>query len=235
MPAVMNPPELDVEAVIGSISIPPRPALLTDVQAEMALDDPDVNRIAGIVGKDVAMTAAVMRSVNSPFYALSREASSLNQAIALLGLRQFGALVTGFALRRAVVGDTASLTRFWDVSTKRTYSLSRMAHGMRGVAVDVAQSFGLFCDIGIPLLMQRFPNYGATLRVANQSTETSFTEVEQAAHRADHALIGALMARSWGLPKVVCDAIRLHHDYAVFQDPDVAEPVQPAVSVTVTV
>ncbi len=67
MPAVINPPELDVEAVIGSISIPPRPALLTDVQAEMALDDPDVNRIAGVVGKVVAMTATVMRSVISPF------------------------------------------------------------------------------------------------------------------------------------------------------------------------
>lgn len=71
----------------------------------------------------------------------------------------------------------------------------------------------------------RFPDYRSTLRVANQSAATSFTEVEQAAHDTDHALIGALMARRWGLPKVVSDAIRLHHDDGLCRHPDVAEPV----------
>jgi len=219
------PPALDVDALIKSIAIPPRPALLTEVQKEMATDDPDLGRIARLVGMDVAMTAAVLRSVNSPFYALSRTATTLDQAVALLGLRQIGTLVTGFAMRQAIKGDSANLTRFWDVSTKRSFALSRLARGLRGVEVDVAQSFGLFCDVGIPLLMQRFPDYGATLRAANQSESQAFTEVEQATHRTDHAMIGALMARSWGLPRLVCDAIRLHHDYSVFQDPNVDEAV----------
>jgi HD-like signal output (HDOD) protein len=216
----------DVDELIRSIAIPPRPALLTEVQKEMAADDPDLGRISRLVGMDVAMTAAVLRSVNSPFYALTRQASTLDQAISLIGLRQIGTLVTGFALRQALRGDAANLTRFWDVSTKRSYALSRLARGLRGVEIDVAQSFGLFCDVGIPLLMQRFADYGATLRDANQSRSQSFTAVEQAAHRADHAMIGALMARSWGLPSLVCDAIRAHHDYGVFQDARVPDAVQ---------
>lgn len=216
----------DVDALIRSIAIPPRPALLTEVQKEMAADDPDLGRISRLVGMDVAMTAAVLRSVNSPFYALARQASTLDHAIALLGLRQIGTLVSGFAMRQALRGDSANLTRFWDVSTKRSYALSRLARGLRGVEVDVAQTFGLFCDVGIPLLMQRFPDYGPTLRDANQSRSQSFTAVEQAAHQTDHAMIGALMARSWGLPKAVCDAIRAHHDYSVFQDAQVPDEVQ---------
>lgn len=211
-------PALDVDALIRSIAIPPRPALLAEVQKEMATLDPDLGRISRIVARDVAMTAAALRSVNSPFYALSRQVSTLDQAISVLGLRQFGALVTSFALRQAVQVHGSSLTRFWDVATKRSYALSRLARGLRGVEPDVAQSFGLFCDVGIPLLMQRFPDYVATLRDANQSVSMPFTEVEQAVHGADHAMIGALMARSWSLPKVVCDAIRLHHDYRVFHD-----------------
>jgi len=225
-PAANAAPALDVDALIESIAIPPRPALLTEVQKEMGADDPDLGRISRIVGMDVAMTAAVLRSVNSPFYSLARKATTLDQAIALLGLRQIGSLVTGFAVRQAVKGDSTNLTRFWDVSTKRSYALSRLARGLRGVEVDVAQSFGLFCDVGIPLLMQRFPDYGATLRAANQSESLPFTEVEQAAHSTDHATIGALMARSWGLPKIVCDAIRRHHDYSAFQDPSVEEVVE---------
>lgn len=73
--------------------------------------------------------------------------------------------------------------------------------------------------------MQRFANYGPTLKAANSEAERSFTEVEQDAHRTDHALIGALMARSWGVSQEVCLAIRLHHDYAVFSDAKVPETV----------
>lgn len=219
-------PELDVDALIRSIAIPPRPTLLAEVQAEIDAADPDLARIGRLIGRDVALTAAMLRSVNSPFYALSRKANSLAEAIALLGMRQIGALVTGFALRQAVQGDRAQLTRFWDVSGKRSYALSRLATGLQGVAADTAQSFGLFCDVGIPLLMQRFADYGKTLKAANQTEAWSFTEVEHAAHRTDHALVGALMARAWSLPRTVCDAIRLHHDYAIFHDPAVDEGVQ---------
>jgi putative nucleotidyltransferase with HDIG domain len=209
---------LDVESLIKSIAIPPRPELLTQVQSELARPDPDSARIAAWIGKDVAMAAGVLRIVNSPFYALSRPAGTLEQALSLLGLRQIGTLVTGFALRQAVKGEPAGLTRFWDVSTKRSYAMSALARGLRGVDVDAAQSFGLFCDVGIPLLMQRFVDYPVTLKAANQDPVRTFTEVEQEAHDADHAMIGALMARSWGLPKLVYDAIRQHHDYSVFRD-----------------
>jgi len=211
----------DVDALVMSIAIPPRPALLSDLQREMAREDPDFDRIVSIVGMDVAMTAAVLRSVNSPYYGLNRRAETLSQAISLIGLRQISALVTGLVLRQALRADGPTLTRFWDVSGKRAYALVLLARNRRTVEVDVAQSFGLFCDVGIPLLMQRFPDYVQTLKAANAAQGVSFTDVEQAAHHTDHAMIGALMARSWGLSQAVCQAIRVHHDEAIFQDPKV--------------
>lgn len=219
-------PPADLDAVIGSIAIPPRPALLTELQMEMAGVDPDFDRIARLVASDVALTAAVLRTVNSPFYALARKAATMAEAISLLGLRQIGALVSGFVLRKSIGGASANLTRFWDVTTKRSFALARLARGLRGVDVDIAQTFGLFCDAGIALLMQRFPDYAATLGEANRSADLAFTDVEQQAHRTDHALVGTLMARAWGLPKPVCEAIRLHHDYTIFHDPAVDEGVQ---------
>jgi HD-like signal output (HDOD) protein len=103
--------------------------------------------------------------------------------------------------------------------------LARLARGLKLVDVDVAQTFGLFCDVGIPLLMKRFPDYVQTLMACNSEKERSFTEVEQARHHTDHALIGGLMARSWGLSPTLCLAIRVHHDYGVFHDPKVPETV----------
>jgi HD-like signal output (HDOD) protein len=111
------------------------------------------------------------------------------------------------------------------VSSKRSIALRTLARELRGVDADIAQSFGLFCDVGIALLMQRFPQYGQTLRACNEDGDRSFTEVEQSQIQTDHALVGGLMARSWGLSRDVCAAIRVHHDYTIFRDSSVSETV----------
>jgi HD-like signal output (HDOD) protein len=103
--------------------------------------------------------------------------------------------------------------------------MARLARGLGGVDLDVAQSFGLFCDVGIPLLMQRFSDYGKTLKACNDEPVKSFTEIEQAHHNTAHAVIGGIMARSWGMSPTLCMAIRLHHDYSIFQDPKVPNAV----------
>lgn len=214
-----------VDELVKSIAIPPRPSLLAALQEEIALEDPDTRKIAQIVGKDVALTAAVLRAVNSPHYGLSRSIATLGQALTVLGLQSVSTLVLGLVLRKALGDKGLNLTRFWDVSAKRSYALIRLARGLGRVEVDMAQTFGLFCDVGIPLLMQRYPDYVSTLKQANSCAERSFCDVEHAVHDTDHALIGALMGRSWGLSQTVCLAIRLHHDYVGLIAPDVPEVV----------
>ena len=215
----------ETDALVKNIGIPPRPSTLVALQREMAKEAPDLRAIARLVGTDVALSVAVLRVVNSPFYGLSRTCETLEQAINMLGLKQVGVIVTGLILRRVVDTKGPMLLRFWDVSSKRSHAMGRLARGPGGMAPDLAQSFGLFCDVGIPLLMQRFPKYGDTLKESNENEGLSFTEVEQARHNTDHALIGALMARSWGMSQPLCLAIRLHHDYTVFTDPKVPEGV----------
>lgn len=217
--------EKGADALIQSIGIPARPTTLVHLQNEIAKEDPDFGRVARLVSSDVALTVSVLRIVNSPAFGLSRRCETVDNAISMLGLKQLNGIVTSLMLRNVLRGDAKQLTRFWDVSSKRSYAMSRLARGLGLVDVDVAQSFGLFCDVGIPLLMQRFPDYGPTLQACNSEEQRSFTEVEQARHHTDHALIGAMMARSWGISPMLCLAIRLHHDYAVFHDPKVPETV----------
>lgn len=217
--------ESESDNLVKNIGIPPRPQTLMDLQTEISSEDPDFGRIAKLVASDVALTVALLRIVNSPALALPRKCESVDQAVSMLGLKQVNVVVTGLVLRKVLRVDGPQLTRFWDVSAKRAYALGSLARELGGVGPDLAQSFGLFCDVGIPLLMRRFPDYGSTLKACNEETVRSFTEVEEGIHHTDHAMIGALMARTWGISPVLCTAIRLHHDYAVFQDPKVPEAV----------
>jgi HD-like signal output (HDOD) protein len=221
--AALAPPP--TEALLKSIGIPSRPSTLVQLQDEMSGADPDTRRIADLVASDVALTIAALRIVNSPVYALSRRCETVGQAISMLGLQQLNVIVTGLTLRNLIRGDARQLQEFWDVSSKRAYALSRLARGLGRVEVPVAQSLGLFCDIGILLLRQRFADYGQTLMACRSEVERCFTAPEQDRHATDHAQMGALMARSWGLSPTVCMAVGLHHDYTVFADPKVPETV----------
>ena len=215
----------DMDALLKSVAIPPRPLVVEQLQRELAKDDPDMRAAAQFVSQDVGLTVAVLKAVNSPLFGLSRRAESVEQAVAMIGLRQLAQLVTALAVRNLLKGDAQSMARFYDTAAKRAYAMSRMARTTRLVDVGLAQTFGLFCDVGIPLLRNRFPNYLDTLQLANTNTQRSFTEVEQSVHNTDHAMVGAMMAKAWSLPETVCLSIRMHHDYAVFLDPKVPRDV----------
>lgn len=210
--------ELQLDEVAKSIKIPPCPALLSAFQAEMAKDDPDPKNIVAIVRRDVAMSATLLKSANSAYFNLRRKASSVEDALSLLGFRQCGAIMMGLIARKAIQAEGPMLTRFWDVSDKRAMAMGYLAKKLRVGSQEVAHTFGLFCDIGIPLLMDRFENYDTTLQQANDSTESRFTAVEDSIHNTNHATIGALLGRTWNLPQDVVLAIRMHHDYEVISD-----------------
>jgi HD-like signal output (HDOD) protein len=207
-----------VEELMRSIRIPPRPSLLVDLQRELAERDPSPRRIAHIISNDVGMSGALLKLANSPFYGAARKAKSVEQGINFLGIDTCSAMLIGLLAKQAIDNGGASLNHFWDVSSRRAQAVVFMSRKLRIAPPDIAHTFGLFCDIGVPLLMQRFPDYAGTYDEASNDPAATFTAVEEARHRTNHAAIGCLLARNWGLSADVAWAILLHHDYAVLED-----------------
>ncbi len=207
-----------VDALIKSIRIPPRPSLLADLQRELASSEPAPAAIARIISSDVGMSGALLKLANSSFYGGARKATSIEQAIGFLGINQVAALMTGLLARQAIASDSASLAAFWDLSTRRAQAMVFLSRRLRIGAPDVAHTFGLFCDTGVALLLNRFADYGATFEAASDDSMRRFTDVEDERHSTNHAAIGCLLARNWGLSSDVSWAILHHHDYSVIDD-----------------
>jgi len=223
-PSVAN--DQSVDALIKTIRIPPRPSMLIDVQAELNAQEPDPRRLAATIANDVALAASLLKLTNSSFFGLRLKASSVEHAVNLLGMRQCGLLMTGIIARQAVQVENVSLVKFWDFSSKRAQAMSHLATQMHMCSPDMAHTFGLFCDIGIPLMLERFSGYQKTLDLASQQFEHNFTQIEEQNHSTNHTSIGALMARTWGLPEEVSTAILLHHDYDVLNDGATSETIR---------
>jgi HD-like signal output (HDOD) protein len=221
-----------VDALIKSIRIPPRPSLLADLQREIASSDPSPAEIARIVASDVGMSGALLKLANSSIFGGRRKAKSIEQAILFLGINQVASLMTGLLARQAIPANSAALASFWDVSSRRAEAMVFLSRRLRIGETDVAHTFGLFCDTGVPLLMDRFPAYAATYAAASLETERPFTALEQERHNTSHTAIGTLLARNWGLSEDVAWSILHHHDYAVLDDADTSSTVRSLVALS---
>jgi HD-like signal output (HDOD) protein len=210
---------------LNQLVIPPCPALLMRLQEVMAEPEPDLNEVARIATSDVAMAATLLRAANSPLHAAGQPVQTLGQAMNRLGLDETAAVMTGFLLKGAIRVDNPHLQGFWERAAKNALAMAYIARQLPGMSPDLGHTFGLFCHVGFPVLLQSMKGYGGTLVEARARTDRSFVATENANHKTDHAVVGALVARLWRLSPEVVAAIRLHHDLDV-----IGEDVEPGVS-----
>jgi HD-like signal output (HDOD) protein len=217
--------EATASELLKSVTIPPRPTLLIELSRILQSDDPAPNKLAAVIMKDVAISASMLKTVNSPFFSLSRKVGNVLQAVQILGASNVRNIVTSLILRNTLAGSAAvSLERFWD-SSEKIANISRLICSILPRAPgDEAYTFGIFRDCGIPILMMRFPEYRETLKVAG-GDDRPLPVVEDERHGTNHVALGYLVARSWGLSPNLCEAIRCHHDSNVLTTPDNVPPM----------
>jgi HD-like signal output (HDOD) protein len=218
--------ELDAARRSGPLQrlvVPPSPDRLVQLRAAVTAPEPDLAAVARIAASDVAMAATLLAAANSAEWAHAQPARTVGQALDRLGLDETAQRMTAFIARTALRVNHPQLQGFWEQSGERARVMAYLARQLPGMSADVAYTFGLFCHVGMPVLMQCVRGYGATLVEAGARRDRSFVATENANHRTDHAETGALVARVWQLAPQAMVAIRLHHQLEGLDD-DGLEP-----------
>jgi len=202
------------QELVKEIGIPPCPAVLAEFMAESNQDDPDVRRLSHLVNKDVALAAAVLKTVNSPLYGLSRKARTVQDALTLLGLQEAARLIAGFLLRQAFASfNSQAMYEYWDASARIAMVAAYLARELGVAKLDEAHTFALFRDCGVPVLLARYPEYEKLLAETRGGNERQRIEIERTDYGYDHALVGSTLAQNWHLPAEIWHAIRVHPSY----------------------
>jgi len=227
--------EKELLSLLQGVDFPPCPAVLLAVDAELKKEIPDQREIARHISTDVALSGCLMQVANSPAFSTGRPLNSITQALQVLGTQQVFNLLVTQLLKVALSGaPDVPLDRFWDSSAQTARLAAELARRLRSVRPDVAYTFGLFHDCGIPLLMKRFPQARAALAEANVADEQSFTEVEERHLGTNHAVVGYFLARRWHLPSFVAEGILHHHDYRLLAESGrVSDDVKRLISIVV--
>ena len=65
-------PDLEAAQIVRDLNIPPCPEVLTKLLREMRNDEPDYMMISNLISGDVSLAAAMLKTVNSPFFVPKR-------------------------------------------------------------------------------------------------------------------------------------------------------------------
>lgn len=197
------------------VKIPPQPRVLLELQKVLASDDYEMRSVTKVISQDPGIVAMLFRLARSPAFSRGRKIDSLEQILMVVGVQQVFNLVQAMALSTSLGEKTrAAFDVFWN----RAHEIAQMAAIIAEDRVSVCNVFpdqaymaGIFHECGVPVLMLRFPKYCQTLKLENVACWPNLSD-EDAKFNVDHCTVGYLVARHWGLPDFVCDAVRFHHE-----------------------
>ncbi len=189
------------------------PQVLVEVIRVTDQEDSSAEDIANVILKDPALSARILRVVNSPFYGPVRGISTINQAVVTLGIRAVKALALSTSLYKLFDNDKSIVdrVRFWRHSLEVAIACREIARACSYQPEEEAFVAGLMHDIGILILESNFEDQFQHIWKLVESGE-SMVKLEKATWGTNHALVAKFLLDQWKLPSFLGEAIATHHD-----------------------
>jgi diguanylate cyclase (GGDEF)-like protein len=197
-------------------SLPTLPAVAVEVLRLCQSDELNLGDIARVIANDPALSAKVLRLVNSPVYALRQPVKTVAHALALLGVNAVRTLALSFSLVRDLrkgQGVGLNLQAYWKRSILAAVGARELAAvlGM-GAAKDEAFLAGLLQDLGRLALVRTVPDiYNSICAQVPDEDHRRLAALETEALGCDHAAVGQWLAGRWNLPEPLCLAVGFSH------------------------
>ncbi len=207
------------EVVSGMKTIPSCPSLYLQIIEALEVPDVSLRRVGDIIEQDVGMTAKILQLVNSAFFGLSRNVTSIFDAVRILGLETIRTLVLMVGVFRAfehVQVPGLGLRKLWEHAImvgKCARNLARRASVAQTLG-DTVYLGGMLHDVGKFVMAAALPESFAKALDTAMETNRPLYDVEWEVFQTTHAEVGAYLMGIWGLPDDIVTAIAFHHEPA---------------------
>ena len=187
--------------------------------------DSEAKEIAQLASSDPVLITRILNTVNSSYYGFSKKIDDLHLAIVLLGYAEIRALavqsVFSPSLGKGNVYKSYDTRNLWihsyQVSVCSEAILGEKGHELIGVFLTL----GLLHDIG------KFVLYNIAIMMVKQgiklpgleglSPDACIMEKEERLFGVNHAIVGGMIARKWGLSEKITSVIEYHHYPSFFE------------------
>lgn len=197
--------------------LPAPPAVLMRILHCSEQENTSAADLEKMIATDQALSAKVLRVVNSAYYGLSGRVSSLSQAIVIVGMQQVRNLALSIA-SLSMIKATTSRQRalhqlFWRQSLGAAMGAQDLARkrSVPAKALEEVYVGGLLHDVGRLFLFTNFTD--THLEVADRAAREGrlLQDVEYETFGVTHMEVGEELATNWNFPPHLTACIAGHH------------------------
>jgi HD-like signal output (HDOD) protein len=171
--------------------------------------------LQNLIKHDVALSAKILKVVNSAFYGLPRQVSSVDRAIILLGLSTVKNIAVATSVSKLFKGQEISkkftAKHLWQHSLACGVFCKMIAQIRKMENADELFVAGLMHDLGIVVEKQVYPTELAMIMDQAEENNTSLCQVETEVLGADHQIFGTALATKWKFPHLFQLSTGYHH------------------------
>ncbi|HYD79423.1 MAG TPA: HDOD domain-containing protein [Paucimonas sp.] len=195
------------------------PAFPKSVQRILELTR-DINcspkELVAVIETDPVIAIKILKIVNSAYFSLPSKISSINQSVVYLGLNTLKNLALNFSTigmlpRQNAAGfDMQGYLLHSLLTAGLTRSLSERFAGNEADPTD-AYTVGLLHNFGKVVFAQFMPQEFRQALALSAADGIPLHHAEERIIGADHALVGAMLARHWQFSNSLAECIAGHH------------------------
>jgi two-component system cell cycle response regulator len=211
------PSEEQVKEAIGPevTKLPSLPVVAIKL-LKLTRDDSSAARdLVRLIETDPAITAKILRIVNSAAYGLPRKIASIKPAIVLMGFAALRSLATDVVLYDQLIQRRGrhvfNRVHFWQHCLTVATLCRALAKRLHYPDPEDAYIAGLLHDIG-KIVIETYGriSYSEMLEQLDNH-DGLLIDIEKKIIGLDHSDIGGFVCQQWGLPEDVVLALKLHH------------------------
>lgn len=171
-----------------------------------------------VIKNDPALSAKVLKVVNSAFYGLPGQVASVDRAIILLGLSAVKNIAIAASIARLFKGrrisEHFSAADLWRHSVAVAVAAHDIAKALPHPAmVDEIFAAGMIHDLGTMVERQAFPDqFAEIINRCVEDPELDFLDCERQMLGADHQAFGVGLTTKWKFPRHLRAAVGFHHN-----------------------
>jgi putative nucleotidyltransferase with HDIG domain len=206
-----------LQKLVSSVTkLPSLPKIFFEINELIKKDDFSLKHVADLIEQDVSMSARIIQIVNSGFFGINREITSIFEAVKLIGIATVRSLVLTVNVF-AVLKGNRQLEKYLSQIMNHSLLVARGAkkyieHFTNETNLsELAFIAGLFHDIG-KLILFSSEDLRRKIIENYQILNGNRLEEETELFGASHPELGAFLLSLWGMGNDVVEAVAYSHN-----------------------
>ncbi len=201
--------KIQINKLLGNCdSLPAMPNVVVKALSIIKDESKGLKDLANIIAYDQSLTTLVLKLVNSSYYGMPQQITSITRAISLIGMLDVRNIVITVAMRPMLTSRGGK--DLWTHSIKTAIATELIAKTTNIIDPNDAFVLGFLHDIGKIILNHSNPIVYNKIKTLAEKSK-NIIEVENLLLGASHTEVGFILAKKWQLPIVIANCIKYHH------------------------